>query len=225
MSTTSDTSNETDPVEVVISAAIIGIVVFFAVTYGSIVQVLPAGQSVSEEYHIEYGTVTDDPDGGGQEYNYNVGPPLVLQYELADSVISENQKTQLRVLLHNPSENRLEGQLEVLGRVSYRFKGEITTLNFDLSPGETVMTNITLSGDMLVADSGTSPRTTKFNAKATIWNDPYMEISTAEKEITADKMTLTVRKPLWARLGLYWLGFLGILLSGGVYLFWKKRLH
>lgn len=221
--TSSTTSNEVDPVAVAISAAIIGIVVFLAVTYGAVVQVLPAGQSVSEEYHVEYGTVTDDPDGDGQEYNYDVGPPLILRYELSDNVISENQKTQLRVLLHNPSDNRLKGQLEVIGKTNYRLKGEIATLNFDLSPGETAATNITLSGEMMVADGGLNPRTTKFNAKANIWNDPYMEISTDEEEISADKMMLKVRKPLWARLGLYWLGFLSICFGWGGYLFWRKH--
>lgn len=223
-STTSSTgSNEADPVATAISAALIGIVVFLAVTYGAVVQVLPAGQSVSEEYHIKYGTVTDDPDGYGREYDYDVGPPLVLQYELSDNVISETQETQLQVSLHNPSDHRLEGRVEVVGKTNYYLKGTITTIDFDLSPGETSVANVSLAGETFVADGGLNPRTTKFDAKATIWNDPYTEIRTTEKDVLAEKMALTVRKPLWKRLGLYWLGFVALCLGGGGYLFWRTR--
>ncbi|MFB6186224.1 MAG: HNH endonuclease [Halobacteriaceae archaeon] len=221
--TTSNRPNEADPVELVISAALIGIIVFLAITYGAVVQVLPAGQSVSEDYLIEYGTVTDDPHGEGQEYNYNIGPPLILRYELSDNVISENQNTQLRVLLHNPSDHHLKGKLEVIGKTNYQLKGKLATLGFDLSPGETAATNISLSGETMVAENGINHRTTKFNAKAAIWNDPYMEISTSEEDVSADKMMLKVRKPLWARLGLYWLGFLGVSIGGATFLFWRNN--
>lgn len=220
-STSSDSSDEVDPIITAISFVIVGIAVLLAVTYVAVVQVLPAGQAVSEEYRIEYGTVTDDSDGYGQDYNDNVGSALILRYELSDNVISENQKTQLRVTLYNPSENRLEGQLEVIGETNYQYKVGIATPSFELSPGETGAANLTIPGEIIIADSGVNRRTTNFNARATIWNDSYMEISTDRTGYSDNKINLEVRKPLWKRPGLYWLVFLGMCLSGGIYLFWR----
>ncbi|MBP1986780.1 HNH endonuclease [Halolamina salifodinae] len=214
---------EVDPVAMAISVALVLGVVFLAVTYGAAIQALPAGQTVSEEYTIEYGTVTDDPDGYGREYDYDVGPPLLLRYELADDVISETGETRLRVILHNPSDNHLRGRLKLIGRTNYRLKGELATFNFDLSADETVAANVTLDGETMVADGGFNPRTTKFNAEAQIFNDPYMAISTDQRDILADKMTLRVRKPLLERLGFYWLSFLGLCVVGAGVLVWKRR--
>lgn len=227
-STSNSSSNagneeEVDPVAMAISILLVGLIVFSAITYGAAVQVLPAGQEVSEDYTVDYETVTDDPDGYGQEHNHNVGPPMVLKYVLEDNVISEKGETTLTVILHNPSDNRLEGSVEVIGRTNYGLKGELALLGFDLSSEETAVTNVTLTGENMVADSGYNRRTTKFNAKVTIFNDPYREISTSESDIAGDKMKLEVRKPLFERLGLYWLSFLGLLLVGGGYGLWKQR--
>jgi len=222
-SSTTDSEDEIDPVAGAISVGLVVLVVFLGVTYGAVIQVLPAGQTVSEEYHIEYHSDTEDPDGYGQEIRYDVGQPLILKYELADNVISEKDSTRLRVSVHNPSGNHLRGQVDVLGHTNYWLKGEVATFDFDLAPGETASTSVSLSGSEMVADSGVGQRKTTFGAEAHIFTNPYRVTSTQESDILAEKMNLKVRKPLLSRLGLYWLIVLSLCFTVGGYLFRKNR--
>lgn len=218
-SSTTDTETEFNPASLALALLIVGI----GLTYFALLQVLPAGEVVSEEYDIEYHSAVDDPNGYGLDYQYDVGEPLRLQYELSDNVISVNQKTQLQVLIHNPSEHHLQGHVEVYRHTNYRQRGYLTDADFDLAPKATVTKEISLNGDEMVAASGFQRRTTTFNAEAHIFTDPYSVTTTSKRDWRADKMELEVRKPLVSRLGLYWLSFLGLCLLGVGYAYFRQR--
>lgn len=218
-----DQSDEIDPVATAISVLLVGLIVFLYITHGAVQQTLPAGQTVSEEYTLDYGSNTEDPDGRGRDIEYDVGAPITIQYQLSDNVISETGETQLTVTIHNPSNNYLRGQLDVIGRSSYALKGSLGTVNFDLSSDESTTESLTLPGEPLVANAGLNPRTVTFNAEGMIFTDPYNEIDTTRSSLRDDEMKLTVRKPFFNRFGVYWLGFLTLIVVGVGYLAWKNR--
>jgi len=203
-------TDQKDPYAGAISMALIGIVAFLAITYGAVQQTLPAGETVDEEYIVDYGSVTED-EYGNADHDHHVGAPLLVHYELADSVISDRESAELTVTISNPSNNQLSGSLEVQARSSYSLQGELSTISFDLAPGESTKETFNIPGYSLVASTGTNPRTTVFNARGEIYNEPYREISTKRRGDRDNRMILKIRKPFFYRLGVYWLGFLAII--------------
>ena len=138
-------------------------------------------------------------------------------------MISVNQKTQLQVLIHNPSEHHLQGHVEVYRHTSYWQRGYLTDVDFDLAPKATVTKEISLNSGETVAATGFQQGTNTFDAEAHIFTDPYKVTTTSRRDWTADKMELEVRKPLLSRLGLYWLSFLGLCLLGVGYAYFRQR--
>jgi len=163
------------------------------------------------EYSVDYVAMNENPDNGDVSYDYNPGLPLNIEYELADSVISQRDDMHLRVKITNPSENDLRGDLTVNARTNYVLHGELSEIHFDLAPGESKVAEISILGGRFIADSGLDPRTVTFDAEAQIFNSQYDEMATHRQ---TEEMMLEVRKPFFSRLGVYWLI---LLLLAGLY--------
>ncbi|ELZ41618.1 HNH endonuclease [Halorubrum tebenquichense] len=216
----SGNSDQQDAAEMLITIVLMACATILVITLIAFGQVLPAGETVTEDYSIDYIGMSENPDTGDVTYDYNPGPSLNVQYELSDNVISQNDEAQLTFKIHNPSNNDIRGNLKVKVRANYANRGELSEIDFDLSPGQSKVVSITSPGWKFIANSGPHPRTATFGAESQIFTEQYKEIGTHRQ---SDEMTLEVRKPFFDRLGVYWLILLFASLTYGSYKLWGRR--
>lgn len=218
-------AQDVDPVALGIAVLLVGLAVFGFVTYSATQQVLPAGQTETKEHVVDYARVTDDQDGYGHDYDYNVGPPLEVAYTLENTVISPGDRTTLRVTVRNPSDRRLSGAVDVTQVTGWTDDSRrvLEQVRFSLAPGETHTEEITVASGDVAAYASDYPASADYWVEAYVSTDAYRVIDVDSAVSDRGSLTLTVRKPILERPGLYWLAFLGALAVGGAGVAAKRR--
>ena len=218
-------TQDIDPVAFGIALLLVGLAVFGFVTYSAAQQVLPAGQTETKEHVVDYARVVEDPDGYGRDYEYNVGPPLEVAYTLENTVISPGDRTTLRVTVRNPSDRRLSGAVDVTQVTGWTTDSRrvIEQVQFSLAPGETHTEELTVASGDVAAYAAGYPASADYWVEAYVSTDPYAVTDVDSAVYDRGSLTLTVRKPIHKRPGLYWLAFVGAVLAGAAGLAAKRR--
>lgn len=213
-SRSTSSQEEVNGEDVLTGLTAIAVIAVVVITGVAVVQVFPISESqeVNQAYSLNY--YVDEDESATPEYSSH---SLTIERKISDNSISRDEGTRVTFRISNPSENYVDGYLDINKKTSFRDTEKLFTMTYSLPPGGEEEQSFIIEGGSLINDESSYPITAEIYYDAEMTLDGYTATSSTMlspspfgegwviDESADENNEITIKKPLHERWGYYWL--------------------